>query len=133
MKAFTCTLLLCCLTLVSCTNNDNGLTYQTVDFEAHIQHDFNNTHFIIELDGKAVFDDYVTTNPVLGLAEIVPLRAFPGNHHIRVILKAPDGTRQPDYMQEVFVDLSQPVYICVATAAEQRFTVNVKKERPMYD
>lgn len=135
MKAFSYLLLLFGLLLVGCNKNDggSGVTYQVTDFEVHIQHNFDNDRVVVELDGKVVFDDYVTTNPVLGLAKIVKLQAYRGTHHVRAILRAPDGTLQPDFIQEVVVDLNQPVYICLTKNVEQVFKASVKKERPMYD
>ncbi len=133
MKAFSYLLLLFGLLLVGCNKNNSGVPSQVIDFEVHIQHNFDNDRVVVELDSKVVFDDYVTTHPFLGLAKIVKLQAYRGTHNVRAILRAPDGTLQPDFIQEVVVDLNQPVYIFLTKNVEQIFKASVKKEPPMYE
>lgn len=78
----------CAATLLGCERSANGpatLEYKRA-FEIHLQSYFRGESVRIEMDGQPLFNKAVTTNPVLGLAEIINLEKPVGEHHIKVVV-----------------------------------------------
>lgn len=78
----------CAAALLGCERSANGSA--TVDykraFEIHLQSFFRGESVHIEIDGQSLFNKAVTTNAVLGLAEIIKLELPVGEHHIKVVV-----------------------------------------------
>ena len=53
-------------------------------FQVHLQSGFSNTAVSISLDQGQVYSNIVSTNPVLSLAAVVPLRVTRGAHKLTV-------------------------------------------------
>lgn len=110
-----------------CSNCDRS-------FEVHINSNFDNDRVRIEIDGLTVFNERVTTNPVLSLAEIIELKRPAGVHRIRVVV---NGSKAG----EKTFSLDQKLYIQVRFYPEaipdlnipEGVSIYVSEIQPMYD
>lgn len=48
----------------------------------HAQNSFNNDHLVIRVDGNTVYDKQVTTNQLIGLADVDSLFTSSGQHQV---------------------------------------------------
>jgi len=54
--------------------------------EVHLQTQFRGEQIRVDIDGQKLFGQAVTTNDVLGLAEIIKLEMLQGRHEIKIII-----------------------------------------------
>lgn len=95
-------------------------------FEFHIQSFFQGDWVRLELDDRPVFWGRATTEPLLGVAAVIPSSATPGAHVARVTVGGVERTVQ--------FDLRSPLYILVQLDPQgPQPAITVTSVRPLYD
>ncbi len=103
-------------------------------FEIHLNNNFDNDRVHVEIDGKVIFDERITTDYVWSLAEIVKLKRPMGTHHIKIVVNGSEEEKRTfeldrllfihvRYYPEAIPDLSIP----------RGVVIEVSEIRPMYD
>lgn len=105
-----------------------------LDLEVHLGSDFNDDRVRVAIDGREVFDDRVTTNHVLSLAEVIELQRPPGRYRIDVQVNH-------DHQAWTTFDLDRPLFVGVGYHVEPipryniaaGIAIHVTDTRPVYD
>ena len=104
---------------------DPDIEAQKVSAFVHLQSNFAGDQVVVTIDGRRVFDQSVTTNHLLGLAESFEVSLSPGSH--TVLVKVNEAVQK----SESFIPEETP-FILVGYH-EGKVTMNFTDEKPLYD
>lgn len=108
-------------------------SYECVDFEVHLNNNFNNDLVQVEIDKKVVLNERVTTNHVLSLAEIIKLKRPAGKHSIKITV---NGRKEESIFMldcKLFIHVRYYSEAIPGLNIPKGVVINISKYPPLYD
>ncbi len=115
------------LLVLMATSCQNGTINEDERVYLHIQSSFSNDQVQVKFDGNEVYNNLVSTNHVLGLADVDSTTLTSGNHEIAVIVNN-------TFTHTELFNHDQAPYICINfDDSDNTISIEYFYDRPMYD